>query len=81
MRHQLNCNQVVTLLTFYIENKLDEKLSICVREHLSTCEKCREKYLKLKGKSERFIRLIIAILEKEKVNYYMKVLQNFYDKF
>lgn len=40
-----------------------------------------EKYLKLKGKSERFIRLIIAILEKEKVNYYMKVLQNFYDKF
>lgn len=40
-----------------------------------------EKYLKLKGKSERFIRLIIAILEKEKVNYYMKVLQNLYDKF
>ncbi len=40
-----------------------------------------EKYLKLKVKSERFIRLIIAILEKEKVNYYMKVLQNFYDKF
>lgn len=40
-----------------------------------------EKYLKLKEKSERFIRLIIAILEKEKVNYYMKVLQNFYDKF
>lgn len=38
-------------------------------------------YLKSKGKSERFIKLIIAILEKEKVNYYMKVLQNFYDKF
>lgn len=40
-----------------------------------------EKYLKSKGKNEKFIRLIIAILEKEKVNYYMKALQNFYDKF
>lgn len=40
-----------------------------------------EKYLKLKGKSERFIRLIIAILEKENVIYYIKTLQNFYDKF
>ena len=40
-----------------------------------------EKYLKSKGKNEKFIRLIIAILEKEKVNYYMKVLQHFYDKF
>lgn len=40
-----------------------------------------EKYLKLKGKSERFIRLIIAILEKENVIDYIKTLQNFYDKF
>lgn len=40
-----------------------------------------EKYLKSKGKNERFIRLILAILEKENVIDYMKVLQNFYDKF
>ena len=40
-----------------------------------------EKYLKLKGKNEKFIRLIIAILEKEKVVNYMRVLKNFYDKF
>lgn len=39
------------------------------------------KYLKSKGKNEECIRLIIAILEKEKVVNYMKVLQNFYDKF
>lgn len=39
------------------------------------------KELKQKGKSREFIKIIIAILEKEKVNYYMKVLQNFYDKF
>lgn len=40
-----------------------------------------EKYLKSKGENERFIRLILAILEKENVIDYMKVLQNFYDKF
>lgn len=40
-----------------------------------------EKYLKSKGKNEKFIRLIIAILEKENVIYYIKTLQNFYDKF
>lgn len=40
-----------------------------------------EKYLKLKEKSERFIRLILAILEKENVIDYIKTLQNFYDKF
>lgn len=40
-----------------------------------------EKYLKLKGKNEKFIRLILAILEKENVIDYIKTLQNFYDKF
>lgn len=40
-----------------------------------------EKYLKLKGKNGKFIRLIIAILKKEKVVNYMRVLKNFYDKF
>lgn len=40
-----------------------------------------EKYLKSKGKNEKFIRLIIAILEKENVIDYIKALQNFYDKF
>lgn len=40
-----------------------------------------EKYLKSKGKNEKFIRLIITILEKENVVNYKKTLQNFYDKF
>lgn len=40
-----------------------------------------EKYLKSKMKNEKFIRLIIAILKKEKVVNYMRVLKNFYDKF
>ncbi len=40
-----------------------------------------EKYLKLKRKNEKFIRIILAILKKEDVIDYMKALQNFYDKF
>lgn len=38
-----------------------------------------EKYLKLKGKNEKFIRLIITILEKEKVVNCAKMLQKFYN--
>ncbi len=38
-----------------------------------------EKYLKLKGKNGKFIRLIIAILEKEKVVNYKETLQDFYN--
>lgn len=38
-----------------------------------------EKYLKLKRKNEKFIRLIIAILEKEKVVNYKETLQDFYN--
>ena len=36
-------------------------------------------YLKLKGKNEKFIKLIIAILEKEKVVNYKETLQDFYN--
>lgn len=40
-----------------------------------------EKYLKSKNKSVKFIRLIIAILEKEKIHDYKKILKYFYDNF
>ncbi len=65
MHHQLNCNQVVALLTFYIENKLDESLSIAVREHLHSCDKCQEKYLKLKRILENFSEIKSKINEEE----------------
>lgn len=65
MNHELNCNQVVTLLTFYIENKLDEKLSHSVREHLNKCKDCQEKYLKLKRILENFSEIRSKINEEE----------------
>lgn len=45
---ELNCNQVITLLTFFIEGKLSRQLSANVEYHLSTCKNCREKYMKLR---------------------------------
>ena len=50
----LNCNQVVTLLTFYIEGKLSHKLSANLEYHLSVCKECREKYIKLKKILDNF---------------------------
>ncbi len=48
MQQQLTCNQVSALLTFYVENKLNDKLKKYVEYHLSICPKCYEKYQKLK---------------------------------
>ncbi len=65
MQYELTCNQVITLLTFYIENKLDKKLSIGVREHLNSCPKCQDKYLKLKRILENFSEITNKINESE----------------
>ena len=65
MTHNLNCNQVVTLLTFYIENKLDVNLSRSVQQHLNECPKCREKYLKLRRILENFSEIKNKINEDE----------------
>ena len=51
---ELNCNQVITLLTFYIENKLSPKLSANLEYHLSICPRCREKYMKLRKILQNF---------------------------
>ena len=54
MESNLNCNQVITLLTFYIENKLDNSLSRAVKVHLENCPACMEKYNKLKQIFQNF---------------------------
>lgn len=51
MKKQLTCEQVMALMTFYIENKLSEQLAKQVREHLDSCETCRESF-------ENFSRLL-----------------------
>ena len=44
MQHQLSCEQVIALLTFYTEDKLSKKLAQYVQEHLEICPECMEKY-------------------------------------
>ena len=48
MQKQLTCNQVNALLSFYVEDKLNEQLKKYIEYHLSICPECYEKYQKLK---------------------------------
>ena len=65
MESNLNCNQVITLLTFYIENKLDNSLSRAVKVHLENCPACMEKYNKLKQIFQNFSEIKSKITEEE----------------
>ncbi len=47
MQKQLTCEQVSALLTFYVENKLNDQLKKYVEYHLSICPECCEKLKKL----------------------------------
>lgn len=48
MQQQLTCTQVGALLTYYLEEKLNDQLKTYVEYHLSVCPNCKEKYIKLK---------------------------------
>ena len=38
---KLTCAQLVTYLSDYIDNRLDETLTAAARAHVATCENCR----------------------------------------
>lgn len=44
---ELNCNQVIALLTFFSDQKLNPNLMESIEYHLRFCPACREKYLNL----------------------------------
>lgn len=48
MQYQLTCDQVGALMAFYIEDKLSDKLSRYVEQHLEICPSCREKFETMK---------------------------------
>jgi hypothetical protein len=54
MEYNLTCEQVTALLTFYVEDKLSEKLSGYVKAHLDNCPECQEKYRQLKNLLKRY---------------------------
>ena len=45
---ELNCSQVISLLTYYIEGKLTPLMNDSIENHLNKCIECRNKYFKLK---------------------------------
>ena len=49
MQYQLTCEQVNALMPFYLENKLTEKLSNFVKQHLQKCPTCMQKYNAIKN--------------------------------
>ena len=57
MQHQLSCEQVSALLSFYVENKLSPKLSKCIWEHIQNCPVCKQKYLELANMLHKFIEI------------------------
>lgn len=54
MQHQLSCEQVTALLTFYAEGTLSNKLAKYVEEHLKNCPECLDKLTKLKNFASKY---------------------------
>ncbi len=54
MNHNLTCEQILSLLNFYIENTLSPELSRCVEYHLCNCPSCQSKFKELKSVLSEF---------------------------
>ena len=48
MSNELTCNQVLALMSFYVEDKINQKLKKYIDEHLKKCPSCRTAYMKSK---------------------------------
>lgn len=49
MNNELSCSQVLSLINFYIEDKLTPKMNDLVKYHLKNCKHCNRKYQELKN--------------------------------
>ena len=71
MNNELTCNQVIALLSFYVEDKLNSRLKEYVDEHLRHCTKCREIYMQ----SKKIAKHVLSL-----VNYDEETANTFYTK-
>ncbi len=55
MSNELTCNQVIALISFYLENKLNPKLKQHIENHLQICPKCKNFYMNYVGKIKQKI--------------------------
>lgn len=49
MNKNLTCNQVMSLLNFFISGKINDKLKEYVESHILKCPKCRKKFEELQS--------------------------------
>ncbi len=76
----LSCNQVIALLNFYIENRLNSNLMQSVEFHLNICPNCREKYINLRKIFSNYQDIKDKITENidyENISYKEKQYQDF----
>ena len=47
MRQKISCKQVQAILSFYIKGRVSPALNEIIEEHLNSCPKCKNLYLKM----------------------------------
>ncbi|PWL74911.1 hypothetical protein DBY21_08500 [Candidatus Gastranaerophilales bacterium] len=81
MQKQLTCNQVNALLSFYVEDKLNEQLKKYIEYHLSICPECYEKYQKLKKLVNNFTEISKKINSDEEDEFENPYINRQYEDF
>ncbi len=75
MTNELTCNQVIALMSFYVDDKLNSRLKEYVDEHLRRCPKCREVYMQ----SKKIVKHILTLTDTQDDNnpFYTKQYEDF----
>ena len=76
MQNELTCNQVIALMSFYVEDKINQKLKKYVDDHLKKCPKCREIYLQ----SKKIANHVLSLVANNENNYQTKQYEEFKQK-
>ena len=76
MQNELTCNQVIALMSFYVEDKINQKLKKYVDDHLKKCPKCREIYMQ----SKKIANHVISLVSNDENTYQTKQYEEFKQK-
>ena len=70
MNNELTCNQVIALISFYLENKLNPRLKQHIENHLQICQKCKSFYMNYSIKTkQKKQNSIIPTEDKQYINF------------
>ena len=65
MNNKLTCSQVLSLINFYIDGKLNPTLEEYVREHIKNCPHCKEKISELESILNKYKKSQLNITKQE----------------